>query len=365
MKIARVQAGFSVTGHPAVWGSVHGAASPPVSTFVRITEDESGLVGTSMTWSPGATNYALACAIRDELAPRLGGLDPFDREGIWRTLHRRTRTGLPALAVAAIDVAVWDLVGRISSLSICRLLGGCPRPLRAYASTTALPSLDEYRRLAESLVAHGYTAIKLHPFGEWRQDLEVCRAVRETVGDTVDLMLDSLGVYRRDEAMRVGRAIEDLGFVWFEEPLPDNDLDGYRWLTEQLAIPVTGTDAMRWDLSTLNRVISHRMVDIVRVDAARHGFTLGRKLGAATELACMDCETHAYGPTPAMVANLQLGGALLNCHWAEIIAPSDVFGQSPMPEVPLGPGGTLAIPDGPGLGFPYDEDFLSSQVTWV
>ena len=112
-------------------------------------------------------------------------------------------------------------------MPIHRLLGSYRRSVPAYASSAVLPTAEAYARRRSRFKSRGWTAYKIHPPTEWERDIEICEAVRKAVGDDYRLMLDSTWSYDYVEALRVGQAVERLGYYWYEDPLVDDDLTNY------------------------------------------------------------------------------------------------------------------------------------------
>jgi hypothetical protein len=124
-------------------------------------------------------------------------------------------------AIGAMDIALWDIAGKVTGQPIHRLLGSYRQSVPAYASSAVLPSKEAYAEEAARFKSAGWTAYKIHPPTDPVVDAEVCRAVRRSVGDAFTVMLDSTWAYQYPEALRVGKVIEELGFYWYEDPLAD------------------------------------------------------------------------------------------------------------------------------------------------
>ncbi|HYB71450.1 MAG TPA: enolase C-terminal domain-like protein, partial [Candidatus Bathyarchaeia archaeon] len=170
------------------------------------------------------------------LKPLVMDQDPLERERLYQTLLSRNRQ-TTWRAIGAVDVALWDLAGKLAGLPIHRLLGTYRERLPAYASSAVLPSKQAYAEEAARFKAEGWTAYKIHPPTDPRVDIEICESVRGMVGDAFTLMLDSTWAYDYPAAIRVGRAIERLGYYWYEDPLADDDLYNYVKLKQHLSIP--------------------------------------------------------------------------------------------------------------------------------
>ena len=178
-------------------------------------------------------------------------------------------------AIGAVDVALWDLAGRATGLPVHRLMGSCRDSVPAYASSAVLESPQAY---AEEALAHkeaGWTAYKIHPPAVPELDIEICRTVRETVGGDFRLMLDSTWSYDYPQALRVGRAIQDLDFYWYEDPLADDDLYGYVKLKQVLKIPIMATELPTAGPTSYAPWIMNRATDYLRGDVAIKGGLTG------------------------------------------------------------------------------------------
>ena len=206
------------------------------NTLVRIFTDE-GVVGVAGVWN--ATSYAYerytAEAMR-HLIPVLIGRDPLDRDRINFDLRPRVWPQPPG-ALAAIDIALWDIAGKVAGAPIHQLLGGARERIQAYASTPMLDDVDAYLVLVDQLIEQGFRAVKFHTWCIPERDLALARAVRQRHPEMA-FMLDAENNYDRAGALQVAAALQDLGFEWFEAPLPDHDYDGYRALTRAVDIPV-------------------------------------------------------------------------------------------------------------------------------
>ena len=161
---------------------------------------------------------------------------------------------------------LWDINGKIAGQPIHRLLGTCKETVPVYSSTAYWETKEEYVEEALRFQDMGWTAHKIHPHGNPMYDIEICKAVREAVGDDMKLMLDSMWAYQYEDAMRVGRAIEDLNFYWYEDPLVEEDIYNYVKLHQKLDIPIIVHRVRPWTL------LRHDLMD----NAVRHRHTARR-----------------------------------------------------------------------------------------
>ena len=205
------------------------------SVFLRVHSDE-GHEGHCITYILPPDEIS---ALLPQLRERLVGRDPHDTEAISYELTDKLR--VPTFSASAIDIALWDLLGKFHDQPIYKLLGAARDRLRAYASTLMYDTVQEYVDLALECREQGFTAFKLHAFGVPDKDIEVCRAVRGAVGDSMDLMIDPVNAYDRRGAFKVARVLEELDFYWYECPIPDTDLQGLKDLVRTFDIEILTT----------------------------------------------------------------------------------------------------------------------------
>ena len=212
-------------------------------------------IGGAASYTEHAFDRAVAETMRPMLPPLLGA-SPLDREALWDRLLTRNIPLAPQ-AQSAIDVALWDLAAKSAGLPLHRMLGSARDRIPAYASTPLLPDAQAYVEFVGDLKRQGFTAVKFHAWCEIDRDLEMCRAVHERFrGSGMQLMLDVEQRYSRVDALRAARELEAMGFRWFEAPLPDIDLEGYRDLRRRVGIPILA--AGNWVLDARLIELGHR-----------------------------------------------------------------------------------------------------------
>ncbi|MFB6171075.1 MAG: enolase C-terminal domain-like protein [Haloarculaceae archaeon] len=307
-------------------------------------------------------------------AGRLLGRDPLEREGIWQDLW----TGLrhtDHLGLGPIDVALWDLAGKHYGAPVSELLGGYRTEIPAYASTyfmdeepDGLSSPEAVGEFARECRDAGYGAFKLHgdPAGDPDRDVAACEAAREAAPD-LDLMLDPSSEYDTyGDALRVGRALDDLDFRWYEDPTADagQSLQGMERLTRALDTPVLGAEHVRTGpFGHADHLVSGAC-DLVRADVHLDGGVTGAlKMARAAESLGADVELHLGGP-----ATLHCLSAVRNAGYFErgLLHPQDLAwmsdqGFTSSPEAVTD--GTVTVPDGPGLGVEVDWSFVERRQT--
>jgi L-alanine-DL-glutamate epimerase-like enolase superfamily enzyme len=299
------------------------------------------------------------------LKPLVMGQDPLDRERLWQALWSRHRN-TTLRAIGAVDVALWDLAGKAAGLPLHRLLGSYRRSAPAYASSAVLASPEAYAEEASGFKAAGWTAYKIHPPTDPAVDIEVCRAVRRAVGDDVTVMLDSTWAYQYPEALRVGRAIQDLGFYWYEDPLADDDLYNYVKLKQQLHIPILATEYTPGGFTAYAPWLTERATDFLRGDVAvKGGITPLVKTAHLAEAFHMNFEIHHGGNSLNNVANLHVTMAIRNCEFFEVLLPAGAQKYGLARDIEVDGRGLVHAIDEPGLGAAIDFALVDRRTTTV
>lgn len=301
------------------------------------------------------------------------GRDPLEREAIWGDLWRALRH-TDHLGVGPIDIALWDLAGRHYDESVGALLGGYRDRLPAYASTTfvddapdGLSSPEAFADYAEACREEGYEGFKFHshPEGDPDTDIAICRALADRVGD-MDLMLDAGSLYETyADTLRVGRVLDELGFFWYEDPMLDTgqSLRMARRLVRELDTPVLGLEHVRTGPFGSTDHLADEGLDVVRVSAHLDGGITGAmKTARATEGFGLDVELLLGGP-----AHLHCASAIRNTNYFEygLTHPRTEWlnDQGFVEPVEVVEDGTVAVPDGPGLGVEIDWGFVGERTT--
>lgn len=310
--------------------------------------------------------------------PLLLGEDPLDIERLWEKCYAVLVTsgltrGSTIQALSGIDIALWDLRGKIFGQPIYRLLGGAFRE-RATAYATGLYYTDDADHLAAlraeaaDYVAKGFRAVKMKIGGAiLREDLRRVEAVRQAIGPDVHLMIDANQAYNVFTAKAVGHAIADLGVGWFEEPLPADDLDGYLELKASLPLALAGGEAL-YTRFAMRDFLARRAFDIVQPDACNTGgITEFRRIAALASTWGVQVNPHVWGTPVALATGLHLLAALPPMPHCRVPTP---FYQEPVLEFDQTPNplrtdlavepfrlreGYLDVPQGPGLGIELDR----------
>lgn len=333
------------------------------NTVVRIFTD-AGVEGVA-----GVSNYTsfqfdrYTAETLKHLLPIVIGKDPLNREALWQSLWPRVFPLSPG-ALAVIDIALWDLLGKQTGLPLYQLLGGARDRILSYASTPLLADVPAYLKCVEEMIEQGFRAVKFHAWCLPEKDLEMCRAVRKHFpGEDIAFMHDAENNYDRLSAMRVGKELADLGFTWFEAPLPDYDLDGYRELNSRVGIPVLPSGNWIQDLPAFAAALHSGAWRVARTDStACGGITPARKAMILAETAGTNCEVMCWGNTLISTANLHLMLAFRNGTYYEQPIPYDSYEYGMQDVVRTQPDGYVYAPQKPGLGVDIDWDAMQAAT---
>ena len=299
------------------------------------------------------------------IVPRLIGLDADDREQIAGVLSEDHTSPFPPAVRSSIDIALWDLTARRSNRTLHEALGGAPdtAALPSYASVPLL--LDEGAYLAEidDLTQAGYTAIKLHAWGDPERDAHLLRSVRGRFPD-LTLMHDAEGRYTRAGAHHVARVCADVGARWFEAPLPDFDITGFRELRRAVpSVPVLAAGDAIWDARLVAEVLRDPPWNAVRFDVSFVGGpTAARGLVEVAAEAGLDVELISYGHTVIQAANLHVATAFGRTTYFEQAVPPEPFEHGVRTPIRTGSDGMVHAPEGPGLGIDLDEEAIAGDT---
>jgi L-rhamnonate dehydratase len=284
----------------------------------------------------GIGNAALAPQVTKQvidlhLKPLLIGKDPWDIEFLWQLMYRKTmafgRRGIGMVAISAIDIALWDILGKSAKQPVYRLLGGRTKPrIPVYASRLYSIELSELAAEAKRYKAEGYKAMKLR-FG-WgptdgaagmQRNLNLVRTVRETVGDGVDVMADAYMGWTLDYAKRMLPLLEPFNLRWLEEPVIPDDVHGYAELKSYGRVPIAGGEH-EFTAYGFRDLLEARALDYIQFDTNRvGGLTQARKIAAMAEAYSVPVIPHA-----GQMHNYHVVMASLNSPMAEFFPVVDV-----------------------------------------
>lgn len=345
--------------------------------LVRI-ETDGGLVGwgEAVSGAP-AVSLAVAFIIKHRLAPLIGGRDAGDVAGAWQTMRDATywdgNGGIVSFGISAIDMALWDIAGKAAGRPLYALLGGRRRErVPACASTIfATDDLDRIGREFSGFVDQGYRFVK----GGWghdlsiafgtdeARDLAVARAVREAIGPDIEMIVDvvALAGWDSSHAVKMCRQIdEENRLYWFEDPLVEQDIEGYRRLHEAVETRIC-TGEKGWHATHFKGLIESAAIDVIMVDPGKaEGVTGTWNIINMAAAAGRGWNAHSWSSALNTAASLHMAVAAPNTLIFELKpVPSPMqheLVRTPIEQV----GGWVSPPEGPGLGVEIDESVVEA-----
>ena len=343
MKITKVEvSGLSYPTKKPFYNAL-GKSGSRGCLLVKIHSDD-GLVGIGEAAPYGGPMISTYTVIKEELAPKLIGMDPLNVEYIWHKLFfdgfQHSRGGIFVSALSGVDMALWDLAGKALRLPLYKLLGGFTNRVKVYASGGFYGQGKDKNAVAAELkgyVDQGFDTVKMKvgrtytpmtpravaPAADecassFEDDLDRVRAVREAVGDRVNLMVDANAAWTYPDALRAGRVFDDLNVYLFEEPLRTDDYAGSAKLRDKLNTRIAGYET-EYLLTNFTRLIEGGCVDVVQPDLSwSGGITECRKIAAVAEAHCVECAPHAFSSGILLAASLHFSAAFANGGMVEL-----------------------------------------------
>ncbi|WP_227377651.1 enolase C-terminal domain-like protein [Haladaptatus halobius] len=321
-----------------------------------------------------------AAAQWNMFADYLVGKNPLQREKHWSEVKRALRK-YDRMGIGPIDIALWDFAGKYYNAPIHELLGTYRTRLPAYASTYhgdengGLDSPEAFADFAEECYDRGFDGYKIHGWGgsdasrKIDREIAAVHAVGERVGDKMDLMLDPACEYETfGDALKVGRALDEEGFYWYEDPFRDAGISqhAHRKLAQKLNTPILQTEHIR-GLESHSDFVQNESTDFVRADPEYDaGITGAMKIAHMAEGYGLDVEFHAPGP-----AQRHCIAAVRNANYYELalVHPKCANTQPPVYEgaysdmIENVEDGTVPVPDEPGLGVEYNWSYITDNQT--
>ena len=297
---------------------------------------------------------------------RLVGLKIADREALWSELRNIEGNGASVHALwSHVDVAMWDAAGKAAGMPVHEMLGTAKRETEVYATYPPRNSTVEgYVAEAEQLLADGFRAYKIHP-GAMPTDqvIEMVTAVRRAVGDDMKLMLDPNNGYDLSASLKIGGALDELGFHWFEDPVPWEDQDAIRILSEDLYTPINMSDSPQFLFHEAAVSLVNGYPNTIRGSARKIGITGLKKQCGMAEGFSTNCEVGTAGNSLLNAANLNVIMSVTNCGFYEYWMPLEAQQFGLEQEIIVNERNVLDAPTDPGLGFHLDEPFIAKHRT--
>ncbi len=283
------------------------------------------------------------------LREMLVGRDPLLKEDLWERVWEIDRIEeLPIYALGLADIALWDITAKIAGLPLYKVIGGYRDRIPCYASTVTFETTEEFLDVADQCLEYGFTAIKLHAWGDYRKDAKLCQDLRKHVGPDIDLMYDGSAGFDLIEAIYVGKACEEAGYLWYEEPMREFSIEAYKRLAAALVVPLLSGETSDGCHYNIADFIAAGAADLVRTSTHfKGGITGGLRVAHLAEAFNMRAEVHGGGPP-----NLHLACAIPNTTYYESL----IYSNPIEVETGIGRDGCISPAPVPGLGWTNAEE---------
>lgn len=325
--------------------------------ILRIRTDD-GAEGTGYSYTIGTGGHAVMSLLARHLAPRLIGRDPTMVEQIWKNLFFHTHATavgpLTALALCAIDTALWDLRCRVAGLPLYKAAGGAQKSVGLYTTEGGWLHIETSALVDDALAAKaaGFGGCKVKVGRKPHEDVARLSAIRAAVGPDFEIMVDANQAFQVDEAIRRARLYEAADIAWFEEPLPAEDLGGHVRLCAGSTIPIAVGESV-YSVSHFREYLQREACSVVQVDAARiGGITPWLKTAHLAEAFNIPVCPHFL-----MELHVSLASAVPNGRWVEYIPQLDEITRSRMTIT----NGRAVPSEAPGLGIDWDWERIAAM----
>ena len=284
--------------------------------LVEIETDE-GITGWGECFGPGNIALANKYIVEKVIQPLIIGEDPINKEYIWHKVYNLLRDsgqkGMPIQALSGIDIALWDILAKKAKLPLYQLLGGKTNnkiPVYGYGMMLQKKSVEElcelFKKEANQIKEKNFKAMKMKVGLGPKEDLKLVSAVREVIGNDFKLMVDANHAYNKNDALYVGRGLDEMEIYWFEEPVAPEDYDGYKELKERLKTNIAGGEA-EFTKYGWNQLIKKNCIDIAQPEVCGlGGITEYLKVSALAQANFIPIINHVWGSALSVAVNLHL-----------------------------------------------------------
>ncbi|MBL7700336.1 MAG: mandelate racemase/muconate lactonizing enzyme family protein [Chitinophagaceae bacterium] len=346
------------------------AADGTQDDLVIIVETDEGITGygevdTAPLVGQAVVNAHMSHGMCYGLKEVIVGMDPFDYEQIWQEMWFKSyyygRSGPVMHVMSGIDMALWDIMGKATGKPVHKLMGGSFKSkARAYASALMPETPDEVKRMVDSYIGLGYTAIKFGwgPLGyDINLDIKLIKTAKQAAGNN-EIMIDIGKRYQLKSALRVARAMEDLDIYWLEEPLPAEDLEGYKILAASTTTRIA-TGEEESGRRAFKRLIEETHVDLIQPDMSRcGGLTEAKKIATMAYDHNISCIPHAFKTGILVAASIHFVAAVPNAPFLEFSVTDSPIRKEILVNPFVMKDGYVDVPQGPGLGIEFNTDII-------
>ena len=284
--------------------------------LVEVETDE-GITGWGECFGPGNIALANKYIVEKVIQPLIIGEDPINKEYIWHKVYNLLRDsgqkGMPIQALSGIDIALWDILAKKAKLPLYQLLGGKTNnkiPVYGYGMMLQKKTVEElcelFKKEANQIKEKNFKAMKMKVGLGPKDDLKLVSAVREAIGDNFKLMVDANHAYNKNDALYVGRGLDEMDIYWFEEPVAPEDYDSYKELKEKLKTNIAGGEA-EFTKYGWNQLIKNNCIDIAQPEVCGlGGITEYLKISALAQANFIPIVNHVWGSALSVAVNLHL-----------------------------------------------------------
>jgi|TARA_B100001769_G_scaffold254641_1_gene230571 D-galactarolactone cycloisomerase len=284
--------------------------------LVEIETDE-GITGWGECFGPGNIALVNKYIIEKVIQPLIKGEDPTNKEYIWHKVYNLLRDsgqkGMPIQALSGVDIALWDILSKKAKLPLYQLIGGKTNnqiPVYGYGMMFQKKSVNELVELfkdeAKKIKEKNFKAMKMKIGLGPQDDLKLVKAVRDEIGDQFKLMVDANHAYNKNDAMYVGKGLDEMDIFWFEEPVAPEDYEGYKELKENLKTSIAGGEA-EFTRFGWNQLIKNRCIDIAQPEVCGlGGITEYLKVSALAQSNFIPIVNHVWGSALSVAVNIHL-----------------------------------------------------------
>ena len=284
--------------------------------LVEVETDE-GITGWGECFGPGNIALANKYIVEKVIQPLIKGDDPLKKEYIWHKVYNLLRDsgqkGMPIQALSGIDIALWDILAKKSNLPLYQLIGGKTNdkiPVYGYGMMLQKKTVDElcelFKNEASQIKDKNFKAMKMKIGMGPKEDLKLVSAVRDTIGSEFKLMVDANHAYNKNDALYVGKGLDEMNIYWFEEPVAPEDYDGYKELKEKLKTNIAGGEA-EFTKYGWNQLIKNNCIDIAQPEVCGlGGITEYLKVSALAQSNFIPIVNHVWGSALSVAVNLHL-----------------------------------------------------------
>ena len=284
--------------------------------LVEVETDE-GITGWGECFGPGNIALANKYIVEKVIQPLIKGDDPLNKEYIWHKVYNLLRDsgqkGMPIQALSGIDIALWDILAKKANLPLYQLLGGKTNdkiPVYGYGMMLQKKTVDElcelFKNEASQIKEKNFKAMKMKIGMGPKEDLKLVSAVRDTIGSEFKFMVDANHAYNKNDALYVGKGLDEMNIYWFEEPVAPEDYDGYKELKEKLKTNIAGGEA-EFTKYGWNQLLKNNCIDIAQPEVCGlGGITEYLKVSALAQSNFIPIVNHVWGSALSVAVNLHL-----------------------------------------------------------